>query len=100
MLVGCLKIWLELNLQFSLIILVNNLPVKWRLLLQKYWMHSILITFLVLGAPFPIRGGWLLSAKNGLCRRRAGTGDWVGWSEKLKNANLERMQNKVGRLAC
>ena len=37
---------MELNLKFSLIILLNNLSVKWRLLLQQYWMHSILIAFL------------------------------------------------------
>ena len=42
----------------------------------------------------PIIGGRLWSAKNGVCRRRGGTGDWVGWGEKFKNANPGRMQNK------
>ena len=92
-LVGCLKTWMELNLEFSVIILVNNLPVKWGSLLQQildaFDINYIFDPWYTL----PIRGGRLWSSKNGLCRRRAGTGDWVGWSEKLKNANLQRMQN-------
>ena len=62
--------------------------------MQQYWVHSILIPFLIFDTPFLTRGGGLLSARNDLCRRRAATGVKVGWSEKHKNANLDRMQNR------
>ena len=61
--------------------------------MQQYWVHSILIPFLIFDTPFLIRGGGLLSARNDLCRRRPAAGAKVGWSEKHKNANLDRMQN-------
>ena len=74
------------------------MPAKWGSLLQQILDAFDLNYIFDPWYTLPIRGGRLWSAKNGLCRRRAGTGDWVGWSEKLKNANLDRMQNSNTKL--